>query len=200
MKLKESVMPAVIAAVASIIVAFVSTGALTNELKSDVARLEAIPVGTIVASMLNETQFNKTSEGLWVLADGRNVANTTYSDITGKTLAPDLRGYFLRGLDESGARDPDGKSRNVGSTQDDAVQIHAHDERSLTLKGGYWQHSASPQGQLGHANVNDPASFEYSPSKGPRSIDESGAVRSATETRPANVSVYFYIKVNATKN
>ncbi len=201
MSIKESAaIPAAIAAVASIVVAVISTGAFTQDIRNDVSRLEALPVGTIVASMLNETQFNKTSEGLWVLADGRNVASTTYSEITGRTSAPDLRGYFLRGLDETGTRDPNGKARQVGDPQADAFQLHAHDERSLVLKGDRWQHDATPQGQLGHSTSDNPNSFEYLPSKGPRDTDGSGSVRASTETRPANVAVFYYIKVKETKS
>lgn len=200
MSTKESVLPAGVAAVASVVVALITTGTLTKDIKADVSRLEALPVGTIVASMLNETQINKTSEGLWVLADGRNVANSPYSEITGKTEAPDLRGHFLRGMDSTALRDPNGKGRQVGDSQTDAFQLHAHDERSLVLKGNKWQHSASNVGQLGHSTTGDPNSFDYLPSKGPRDTDGSGAVRTATETRPTNVSVFFYIKVKAKKS
>lgn len=41
-------------------------------------------------------------------------------------ILPDLRGYALRGLDVSGAVDPDGASRDIGSLQSHAVQQHYH--------------------------------------------------------------------------
>jgi hypothetical protein len=55
------------------------------------------PVGSIVASMLTEAQFQGVNGTDWVLADGRSVAGTTYAVATGENTVPDLRGQFLRG-------------------------------------------------------------------------------------------------------
>jgi hypothetical protein len=199
MSAKDSSASAAIAAIASVVVALITSGALTRSVRRDVARLEALPVGTVVASMLNETQLNDASEGLWVLADGRNVARTDYSRLTGETQAPDMRGRFLRGMDPTGATDPDGRARHAGYPQSDAMQMHVHDERSLLVMGDHYQHSASPQGVMGHSANNQPA-YESRPSGPPRSVSGADSVRTASETRPANIAVYFYLKVNADKS
>jgi hypothetical protein len=41
-------------------------------------------------------------------------------------ILPDLRGYFLRGLDTSGTVDPQGATRDIGDTQDDDIEEHKH--------------------------------------------------------------------------
>lgn len=199
MSAKQSIIPAIIAAVSSVIVAVISTGMLTGEIKRDVARLEAIPIGTIIASMLNETEFNDASEGFWVLADGRNIANSEYSKLTKKTNAPDLQGYFLRGMDIGSLRDPDGGTRQVGSSQMDAFQSHAHGERSLSLKGDKWQHSASPEGQLGHSESANKDSYDYLPTREIYEDNASGTIKAGVETRPKNIAVFYYIKIDSRK-
>ncbi len=76
----------------------------------------------------------------WLVADGRAVSRTTYSDlfaVVGTTYGvgdnsttfnlPDLRGQFLRGWDAAGgtARGCD-TGRLFGSTQEDMIQCHQH--------------------------------------------------------------------------
>jgi hypothetical protein len=102
---------------------------------------------------------------------------------------PDLRGVFLRGVNEGrgdGKQDPD--ERKAGSYQQDALQEHGHktDAKAWeeTTKGdnyGYRtsQHKASP------ASVDNVTNL-----KGAR------AASVAVETRPRNVAVYYYIKIN----
>ena len=41
-------------------------------------------------------------------------------------ILPDLRGYTIRGLDTAATVDPDGASRDIGSTQDWAISEHEH--------------------------------------------------------------------------
>jgi hypothetical protein len=43
-------------------------------------------------------------------------------------ILPDLRGFFIRGLDLSGGWDPDGASRDIGDVQDIAVPYHTHND------------------------------------------------------------------------
>lgn len=57
----------------------------------------------------------------WQLADG------THSPM------PDMRGYFVRGLDTSGTVDP--TARTVGSTELSAFQTHVHQFTSVTVGG-----------------------------------------------------------------
>ena len=54
------------------------------------------PVGTIIQSILTESQFNSITAGEWVICDGRSISGTPLSTVTGLTSAPDLRGAYLR--------------------------------------------------------------------------------------------------------
>lgn len=54
-------------------------------------------IGDIRTSILTESQFNSVQGFGWVLADGRSVAGSPYSALTGNANVPDLRGQFLRG-------------------------------------------------------------------------------------------------------
>src|ERR1700761_330867 len=74
------------------------------------------PVGSIVDSLLTEAQFQaqlgNPNPATWILADGRNVAGSTYTDITGNSNIPDFRGLFRRGKNNGradGFQNPDGE-------------------------------------------------------------------------------------------
>ena len=107
-------------------------------LKEEGAALKPVPVGTIVASMLSPHQMNEEAGSLWVPADGRNSLPTwSYTRLTGETKVPDLRGMFLRGVNDSdegmrndGKQDPDGQ-RKPGTDQGDGIAAHGH---TLSLK------------------------------------------------------------------
>lgn len=94
------------------------------ETKFQNLKLKALPTGTIVASMLELERFQKIAGNAWKPADGRKVsAKSKYATLTGNTTLPDLRGMFLRGLNQfdpvKGPRrdkykDPDGSRRKAG--------------------------------------------------------------------------------------
>ncbi len=93
------------------------------------------PVGTIVSSILPPDKFAKAvgdvdlPEPSWILADGRSINGaSTYSQLTGDVKIPDLRGMFLRGMNEGradGNEDPD-RNRIVGQLQMDSFKKHDH--------------------------------------------------------------------------
>lgn len=87
------------------------------------ANVQGVPVGTILAN------FTTNVPSGFLLCDGSTFSSSTYPDlysVLGTTTLPDLRGYFLRGLDTAAAVDPDGASRTVGSTQMGSVEQHTH--------------------------------------------------------------------------
>jgi len=66
------------------------------------------PVGTVVASMLDESTFqaqNDSSPIRWVLADGQSVIGSKYQTLTGQANVLDLRGIMVRAA--NGDRDDD---------------------------------------------------------------------------------------------
>ncbi len=89
----------------------------------------------------------------WLMCDGASYLRSTYPDlfaVIGTSVGaadgthfnvPDLRGRFLRGVDNGAARDPDAAGRtamatggntgdNVGSIQADAFDSHNHTQNS----------------------------------------------------------------------
>ena len=66
---------------------------------------DASPVGTIVASILDEAQFSAQNGTGWILADGRDVSGSNYAVVKGENNVPDLRGVFLRGKANGSSRD-----------------------------------------------------------------------------------------------
>lgn len=94
------------------------------------------PLGTILVSALDEQKFNSITSGSWVLCDGRNIAGSQLSILTGVSVAPDLRGYILGGAGTSSI-DLDGNTvEDIGSLNtfvDENVSIRS---LNMTTEGG----------------------------------------------------------------
>ena len=159
------------------------------------------PIGTIVASLLDYNQFLKLnglentsdmSEAIWVPCDGRDIGieKFTYGAYSGGK-APDLRGLFLRGANDMGSTfttpEPNTDNLNpdntkVGLTQLDAIASHKH---KINTRGN---------GQLSGGRGFVATSDNKNNHKGFKAItdlQENGE----TETRPKNMTVYYYIKI-----
>lgn len=158
-----------------------------------------VPAGTVISNMSEDTP------GGYLYCDGSAVSRTTYADLyaaigdasgegDGSTTfnLPDLRGYFLRGQDDSEGNDPNAGSRtaqttggntgdNVGSEQPDAMQSHLH---TFTKEGGTGSYGGGAIGSDGGtASTTAPI------------VDgANGTPRTSSETRPKNVNVRYYIK------
>lgn len=154
-----------------------------------------VPIGAIVASTLSWEDFSVASgntadfsavESIWVPCDGRPLSGSIASQKYKMHRAPDLRGVFLRGLNEfvpgatqpldSTHADPD-SSRDAGSFQGDELRSHSHSM-------GYHK--------KGLANGKGDTDLE-------RSQNLPYVVTGATggpETRPKNVAVYYYMRIN----
>lgn len=120
----------------------------------------------------------------WVPADGRSVEGSRYASLV-SPQTPDLRGMFLRGLNRSeedklrtdGKEDPNGKERIAGHAQDDEFRSHTHvtgswvraDQQACLAASGHWA------GQ---------------------SMEDATRSAGGSETRPRNVAVYYYIRIN----
>jgi len=107
---------------------------------------DGVPVGTIMAWAGEKGSVPAD----WMICDGKALKIKQYKDLYdaigwswGKPAAkrfnlPDLRGRFMRGVDEGIGRDPDaddreaankgGNSEGVGSVQDDNFQEHSHNQ------------------------------------------------------------------------
>ncbi len=177
------------------------------EAKSNVQEIIALkkivylPLGTILPSMLDPNSFAKAVGDLdrttreWALADGRDVtdsnygklllSNNTSSTSEGITL-PDLRGMFLRGMNEGrddGNQDPD--DRKAGKYQQDALQKHGHKTDARKPPPSWTGRDTEP---IGYTKTGDADALAAR-------VTTVTEANTADETRPKNVAVYFYIKI-----
>jgi microcystin-dependent protein len=143
----------------------------------------------------------------WMVCDGRvlevsqyrelfAVLGYRYSKTRGGTTfnLPDLRGYFLRGVDPTGKVDPDTSERKmvdgsqkaeVGSMQQYALQLHEHELTQATA-------AAMPSDSGTEAGTV--ATMTGQTTKVIADTDTVQLQTSAAETRPVNVAVYYLIK------
>ena len=178
--------------------------------------LDPLPPGTIIASVLKPELFlTNGREQKWRLADASSIPpNCEYSNIlqnmnndvsiASTDRLPDLRGVFLRGLNagrNDGKEDPDGDNRLAGTYQSaatgrpnepfigstDTSGVHQHDfNAARDYTSGAGSHArAKPSGHTAQTEVAGEHQHQVT-------ITDGGD----NETRPANVSVYFYIKIN----
>jgi len=114
---------------------------------------------------------------------------TTYGVGDGSTTfnVPELRGYFIRGLNESGSgEDP---SRALGSTQQDGVGPHAHEGDPSGAEYGHF-----------HPTGSDLIEANATPSATTREVSfgtETGLAGTdiIAETRPVNKAFHYIIKI-----
>jgi len=133
--------------------------------------------------------------------DGGEVSRVTYAELfnaigtnygigDGSTTfnLPDLEGQFLRGWSSDASVDPDGP-REAGTTQLDAMQGHRHSQglKESPLSGA----SAS---SVAGANANQ---TDLGTIGDPITDGVNGTPRTASETRPVNTAVRYYIRYAA---
>ncbi|QJE98623.1 hypothetical protein [Luteolibacter luteus] len=173
-------------------------GTYKKDAPAKLALAAAIPLGSVISSMLPPQRYAEATgessrfdgtKSRWVPADGRRVAGSRYSEIIGGAV-PDLRGMFLRGLNEfepglqraDGYQDPDGSLRRAGQMQGDEFKSHDH-----KLLGENWMQAMVD----GSGVFNDGNSQAKKLTTNPTTTAAGGE-----ETRPKNVAVYYYIRIN----
>jgi hypothetical protein len=117
---------------------------------------------------------------------------------------PDLRAMFLRGMAESRDDyvDPDGKTRRVGEPQAFSTALP---RKEFTLStDGVHAHKYPGTEDVGHvgkaAGAHQPGG-SANPAYGSAAMSEAGGHAHTLgggdhETRPNNVAVYYYIRIN----
>lgn len=127
----------------------------------------------------------------------------------GQFRAPDIRGRFVRGVDNGIARDPDRAARtaanvggnagdNVGSVQGHAFQLHEHDwEYSNASYSAVYAWASAPFPDSGNPVdiwVADPQNNNITVGS-PKIDDGCNSLDTACETRPLNIYVEFMISI-----
>lgn len=219
---KSGALIAVVGAVASVLVAFITTwGTIkatenkleaTQEKVSDVAETAGqlrkdlgVPLGTVIASVLVPSDFSQVvgddavfhpEKSKWAPADGRDVGRSSYGRITDRETAPDLRGLFLRGLNSFDSNRP---SRADGFQDPEnrtviSLQMDAFQGHFHRLENG----TAVLRNVTTRETRNGTGTWDSSTLqvKEPISDGENGNPRIGAETRPKNTAVYYYIKIN----
>ncbi len=149
----------------------------------------ASSVGTIITSMLTETQFQSLNGVAWVLMDGRNVMGSAYTTLTGFTTIPDARGAYIRGKNNGrvdGFQNPSGDLA-LGTFQNDQFQGHYHQNDSNALGG---PEGFTSGGSIGNGwNVTTFAQTIISDGG-------NGTPRIGPETRVKCITINYFIKIN----
>jgi hypothetical protein len=166
-----------------------------------------LPVGTIISSYLDWTAFQALTKNnernpngnfwtskysRWAPADGRKVPNSHFASITSAEKIPNLQGVFIRGLNsfdpQSGNTVPaeqadPANSRSAGSFQSDEFKSHNH---SATVNGSNYAYKTGGMG------IQSNKGQEVQWGNPSVSIGNNGG----DETRPKNISLFYYIKIN----
>jgi len=188
-------------------------GVVTHKIpaESPLESSKDMPVGTIIMSCLTVEQFyeatrsNENSPGgiwtsaksRWCPADGRAVPNSLFQKLASQDRVPDLRGMFVRGLNVMESVPPvpldpqrrDSDNRVVGSYQADSIRKHTH-----TLSGGSFN--------LGYPHPSDrleggsDKQWWYPNAQHTVSVQNTGTDLDGLETRPKNIAMYYYIRIN----
>jgi hypothetical protein len=166
-------------------------------------------VGDVKYSILNPTQFAAVNGGCWVPMDGGSMAGSKLAAIIGGTTVPNAGGLFLRGQEFTGQtanHDPDRTSTTVIATlQDQAFLSHNH--TGSTSTDGSHSHSFAEVGVYDYSCSGTGCSSsdrEYYPTTNYGTTSTSGAhshtltINNAggTETRPKNLNLWTYIRIN----
>lgn len=168
-------------------------GAVVNV--APLRRQDVLPIGTVITSLLPWPTFAEIADtsssfsaeaNLWAPCDGRSIIGSELSVATGRASTPDLRGVFLRGLNSFSSDEPstvparqrDPERRTPGSFQGHSLAAHSHNYVD--------QHGEDPG--------------DWGPVSGPGNQTGSSSKKTSTvggkETRPNNVAVFYYIKIN----
>ena len=157
--------------------------------------MQSTSIGQIKASMLTEAQFQSTAGTGWVLCDGRSVAGSEYESVTGNSTIPDLRGSFIRGK-KNGVSNPLAPSvpeTALGDSQ--PTRITTHEQNYQVISHNFAEHYTvggilTRESGGDRFGVTDPA-VEPTIDIIANTIGES-----ATESRPRNVTMNWFVRIN----
>jgi len=148
-------------------------------------------IGDIKYSVIDPVTFTEQHPG-WILLAGQEIAKSTKLGGIGITKLPDARGVFLRGVHlnrDDGKGDADGGKRESLSYQTDDFKSHNHGGGNHVH---HWIGSVTLDTWGANAGIGGN-------NCGPKDTPSSGTIintEGGIETRPQNISVYIYIKIN----
>ncbi|MEJ1242528.1 hypothetical protein WBG78_30550 [Chryseolinea sp. T2] len=146
--------------------------------------MEGSMIGSVQYSVLPPNLFVKENGTGWVLMNGAEIAGSALHQLAGIDKLPDARGVFLRSMNlgrdpASGDCEPD---RSVGDYQGDMVGEHSHKSSHSNYHG-----TDKVEGGGAYPRVMlEERHFEST----------LGVEQPHAETRPRNISLYLYIKID----
>lgn len=178
-----------------------------------------LPVGTIIPSYLTWTEFQNATKNnsqnpngniwsakhsKWAPADGREIYGSVFYSLTNKSNIPDLRGMFLRGLNQFDKEystikiedRKDSDERDRGDFQSDAIKSHNHDIQQQNFGGTITTPVAVSQNTSGADGDLDGSSKVTGYDKHTVPLVITPNKDGSKETRPKNISIYYYIRIN----
>jgi hypothetical protein len=149
-------------------------------------------IGDVKYSLSEPIQFNQQNGEAWVLMDGRNIAGSKLAALTKQEILPDARGVFIRTLnltrdDDHGDAD---NNRKVGSFQWDLLRDHTHKYNKPNDHGSKIKYGGPNDSEF----VNDKQNFETGIVT--NETNDAQRPRAGIETRPKNIALYTYVKIN----
>lgn len=185
-------------------VSSISTG---NIIKANDLKNSTLTIGDIKQSLLPVINFQQLHGDCWVAMEGQSITGSDFSSLTGVSNLPDARGKFLRNLG--------GNSASLMQTQNSATKMPINP--FITSQAGSHQHDFVFE-RLSDNAVGSPP-YQYLGSSGSNVLEvRSGGDRTVVnsvrpsgnhthqitggdlETRPENLTVNFFIKINHTCN
>ena len=137
--------------------------------------VQTVPVGTVVSNIFSLSDLPPG----WLPCDGSTFNAAQYpllfQKLGNKNVLPDLRGYFMRGLDPTGKVDPEGAGRTPLSVQHDQFASHLHTFAPISAQG---------------SGLQAPPPKYYCESNGGSLTT---GLTGGAETRPKNVAVNYLI-------
>lgn len=160
-------------------------------------------VGDVKFSILNPGQFANENGDCWVPMNGANIFGSELASFMGISTLPNASGLFIRAHEYNDGQDPDRTpSSAIATIQNDAYGSHTH--TGTTNSAGSHSHSymfktssaaSNSKSYLLKNDVDTPTSKNTGVA-GSHShtltLDNAGG----GETRPKNLNLYAYIRIN----
>jgi len=159
-------------------------------------------VGDVKWSVLDPAKFQEVNGNCWTIMDGKTLPGDSKLKAMGFNAVPNGQGVFLRAIDlrSSGRKDTDRPRGTVpGNYQEDKLKSHMHAYNDIYLsldQNFYNQNDGLPNTTfIGTGRNRGLSSSDRNNSfwQTERETETSG---SSEETRPKNIALYLYIRIN----
>ena len=158
-----------------------------DEIKANKFNNSTFTIGDVKTSLLSESSFQTLHGDCWVKMTGQNISGSDLATLEPSLATlPDASGRFLRNLG--------GNSNSLAQTQEDAFQGHKH--HAQASGDGLYLYIRGSGGVFSGLSGGNHLDRGSEPIGNPRTDGVNGTPRTANETRPQNLTVNMFIKLN----